>query len=1138
MRSDEYVILDNQLRRVGLLSNRVRAGTPFWGDTIEQSIADDDSAFAWEDLKDTFNTLNLAANKKSYDHNLTGLTIPSNAPDAQYIVPGNHLLYYDDENEHYYVMRIINIDETAKENEYQFSFDATNLAEWKLARTLPAAFDSDDVNAQTAFSNLLAKSGWRLVYNSTSTLTLKETFDGTSSAQSYLQGLAADYNVEIDCYVTLNSIGEVTDQIVEISDHLGSTDRKRIDYRQDIVGVERKLVDDALVSKLYVYGADGATIEDANNGVAFLTDPDANAKYNHDIKGAGSTWLEGTITSETIQNSSGLKAWGEKQLKMYNHPRYNYVVTMRSDIVGGIGDDMLIADFALNPPLIVKARVIKVTKSLSDPTVHSLTLGEYSSITPRVNKNDGDLTDLKEAIDQAQHKAMNAESKADQASNKATEAQVTATGAQEVAKKAQNTSDKAISKSTEAKNTATQAQQSAANASDQAVQADQKAGDAQVSADKAQTTAMDARNSADQAKDTAISANQTATDASKKADEAQTTATDTKNEVDEVRKTYFADNVFFQANQPDSTAEGAIWFQTKDSQQWLNYHQSATPDPEGETHQETITIQVPNDGVMVNTSGSFTWSGQQPINANPSMAARTQAYTYAGLSATYRGKTIADGYLWVYYTNYNGSVSYVPVKDLKSGLRFGTDSNPTSDPAAYHTETKTVTVGGNTQQVSHQETTNRVGIEYAASGKFYKTSGVTGVYTAPHQANKSYNFSATASNPIYYESKIYSDQWLWVVLNSGNTKMYAPAYTWNGSDDLSGVVALGIDTNQASNLPAREIKTVTETVNVPDTSADNDTQISLTLEDVEKVFEYQAGQWTEIPFQKQVIGASLMGASIDSPLISLGEDGALWSSYSYAQLSNWFKPIEAQGTVAMAKGELIVTGQTRHYENSDWGYYDTDQTFKAGTDTNYTTTIINAGGIKNEIQSSDREKLVARTFMDGNGFITTTGERGNIQNQISNQAFTSQTIYNSTTSDGANVNISPNGVLKRSTSATKYKLNISPLTDDLVKGYNLIRKVHPKQWFDRSQVENYAKSLTDNTPSNPDDRLLPVPGLIAEELVQAGLTDFVTYGKGGEVEGIDYAKLWTLLMPVCADLDQRLTDMESKLKDKGGHEHD
>ncbi|GAY74359.1 hypothetical protein [Lentilactobacillus kosonis] len=100
-------------------------------------------------MKDTFNTLNLAANKKSYDHQLTGMMIPSNAPDAKYITAGNHILYYDDENKHYYVLRIINVDEVAKDNEYQFSFDATNLAEWKLARTIPAAMSEDAINAQT-----------------------------------------------------------------------------------------------------------------------------------------------------------------------------------------------------------------------------------------------------------------------------------------------------------------------------------------------------------------------------------------------------------------------------------------------------------------------------------------------------------------------------------------------------------------------------------------------------------------------------------------------------------------------------------------------------------------------------------------------------------------------------------------------------------------------------------------------------------------------------------------------------------------------------------------------------------------------------------------------------------------------------
>ncbi|GAY74360.1 phage tail spike protein [Lentilactobacillus kosonis] len=290
----------------------------------------------------------------------------------------------------------------------------------------------------------MAKSGWRLEFNSRSNITLKEEFDGTSSAQSYLQQLAADYNVEIDCYVELNNVGEVTGQVVEVTDHLGSTSVQRLDYRHDLVGVERKLVDDALVSKLYVLGSDGATIEDANNGVAFLTDPDANAKYNHDIKGVGSTWLEGTITSDTIQNSSGLLAWGKKQLAMYNHPRYNYDITVRSDIKAGLGDDFRIADFALNPPLIVDARVIQVSKSLSDPSVHNLTLGEYSTISPRkiapnsdsaddieklrqeMNTADNQLTEdvtaVKTDVTQAKSDAQNAKDVANDAQQSATEA--------------------------------------------------------------------------------------------------------------------------------------------------------------------------------------------------------------------------------------------------------------------------------------------------------------------------------------------------------------------------------------------------------------------------------------------------------------------------------------------------------------------------------------------------------------------------------------------------------------------------------------------------------------------------------------------------------------------------------------------
>lgn len=1145
MRDDEYIILDNQLRRIGLLSNRVRAGTPFWGDTIDQAIAEDDSAFAWEDLKDTFNTINLAANKKSYDHTITGITVPSSAPDAKYVVPGNHLLYYDSENQKYYVMRLINIDESAKENDRSFSFDAQNLAEWKLTRTIPAAFTSDSVNAETAFSNLLAKSGWRLEYNSKSTLTLKEEYDGTSSAQSYLQQLAADYDLDLDCYVKLDNAGDIIDQIIEVSDHIGSTNLKRLDYRNDLVGVDRKLVDDALVTKLYVLGNDGATIEDANNGVAFLTDPDANAKYNHDLKGRGSTWLEGTITSDTIKNSNGLLAWGKNQLKMYNHPRYNYDITVRSDIAGGIGDDFRIVDFDLTPALIVDGRVIKVSKSKSDPSMHTLTLGEYSTITPRKVGDDADLTQLKKDIDEArsdassaQEAASSAQGEANNASKNATQAgqkadnaqtaantaqesadtaaknaeaaqatasdanetagkanstatgahktassaQITATGAQtaansagSVAAGAKTTADSAQATANGAKTTADSAQTTATGAQTTASSAKTAAGNAQSAANGAQstadsaktvattaqsaasgaqTTANGAKTAADSAQKTATTANSTANQANSVASSAQTTANsanDTARKastaVGQVSKTYFADNVYFQPDQPTDADVGALWFKVTDTEQYLNYHDDSTNGGTGSTT-KTVTVQVSNDGAKVAASGKFTWSGQQPIKRSPSMTAATRAYTYSGLSATYSGKMIESGVLWCYYTAYNGGVAYVPIKDLTSGTRYGTDTNAASDPAPYHTETQTITVPGTT----------------------------------------------------------------------GN--------------------------------------------------AVNDSQIALKVENVDDVQQYLSSTWSSIPFQKQLVGANISGASIDAPLISLGDGGVVWSSYSITQDPRFYQPIAAQGTVAMAQGELVVSGQTQYYDlgTNTWASYNTAGNLVDGEGTNYTTTIINAGGIKNEAQDSSRSNLIGRTYMNGikialgnsNGtdvfvvnrdglshsvsltapevYATTKLHAKLIQPDGANDALKlesgygdsrvqSKSIYNVTNSHGANVYITASGSLVRTASASKYKQDIHDMYDADTLSDALL-KVKPKYWFDKPSIQNIVDSNSKGTEPSLDATTAEQPGLIAEDLQELGLDKFLYYNTDGGLEGVDYSKLWVLLIPAITKLQSEIETMK------------
>ena len=601
---------------------------------------------------------------------------------------------------------------------------------------------------------------------------------------------------------------------------------------------------------------------------------------------------------------------------------------------------------------------------------------------------------------------------------------------------ADNASEKANSATTvasTAKTVASSAQATATGAKTAADNADKAASTAQSTATDAQNTANAAQTAANKAQETATTANDAATKA--------TTA------VGQVSKTYFANNVYFQPDQPIAADEGALWFKVTDTEQYLNYHDDSTNGGKGSTT-KTVTVQVSNDGKKVAASGKFTWNGQHPITQSPSMTAAVRAYTYSGLSATYEGKVIASGILWCYYTSYKGGIAYVPIKDLTSGTRYGTDTNATSDPKPYHTEAQIINVPGST----------------------------------------------------------------------GN--------------------------------------------------AVNDSQITLKVENVDDVQQYLTSAWSSIPFQKQLVGANISGASIDAPLISLGDGGVVWSSYSISQDPRFYQPIAAQGTVAMAQGELVVSGQTQYYDlnSNTWASYDTEGNLVDGENTNYTTTIINAGGIKNEAQDSARSNLVGRTYLNGlkislgdsDGNDVFTVDRRGLKHAVSltapeiyattrlhttliqpdgaNDALKlesgtgdsrvqSQSIYNVTNSHGANVYITATGSLTRSASATKYKQDIHDMYDADALSDALLQ-AKPKYWFDKPSIQNIVNATKNGEEPSLDATTTEQPGLIAEDLKELGLDKFLYHGQDGELEGVDYSKLWVLLIPALNKLRSEINTLK------------
>ncbi|MRI70245.1 hypothetical protein FDP56_07410 [Enterococcus casseliflavus] len=142
----------------------------------------------------------------------------------------------------------------------------------------------------------------------------------------------------------------------------------------------------------------------------------------------------------------------------------------------------------------------------------------------------------------------------------------------------------------------------------------------------------------------------------------------------------------------------------------------------------------------------------------------------------------------------------------------------------------------------------------------------------------------------------------------------------------------------------------------------------------------------------------------------------------------------------------------------------------------------------------------------------------------------SMAVYNRTYGSSSNMYITESGTLGRSTSATKYKLNITeaPEIEDL--GFKLLT-VMPKYWFDKSNIELAAKDLAYGGLNDVDPiTLRPHYGLIAEDLLGAGLEMFIsTKYQTGEIEGIEYDRLWVTLIPIVKSLVEKNVLLEVRL---------
>lgn len=127
------------------------------------------------------------------------------------------------------------------------------------------------------------------------------------------------------------------------------------------------------------------------------------------------------------------------------------------------------------------------------------------------------------------------------------------------------------------------------------------------------------------------------------------------------------------------------------------------------------------------------------------------------------------------------------------------------------------------------------------------------------------------------------------------------------------------------------------------------------------------------------------------------------------------------------------------------------------------------------------------------------------------------------TTQPANLHQATDGTIYVSTSSARAKVDVQDVTSDPER----ILGVPVRDWYDRAEADEYAAYLDGADDINPGGPWRRIPGVVAEEVEAAGLSQFVTYGTDGTPDGVMYDRLPLLLIPIVRDLRDRLETLEA-----------
>ena len=431
-----YTFLDNSLNTIGVLTNKGGQTNDYWGDSITHEIATSQDVLTSVSLSVDKPSVNIdtSGNQKTWNHVIQGLSFNIDGIGRK-VNENDYLIYQEGTNGKYYLMAITQVDESAVQSGFHYkTVQGLNAAAYDLSRKTLRAKSFAQIpdntqekgTAQNILKYIFEDINWDVRTIGSFGAVDYDIAEGTT-AQAVLLDIIGMFEAEVDAYVQLNNWGKGANvfnkngsikRIFDFSTSLGKYRGETIRYDKNMVSITKTGARDSMYTKLYVNG-NNITIADANKGADFIVDDVANRKYNK--LGAVSTpvtYLEGIISNSAIESPTALLAWGKKQLKILNHPRYNYQISATNDDKVQLGDTVIIQDTHASDPIYLKSKVISKTVSLADPVNNSFIVGEFSPIVIGADNGLEDTNQIMQLVNQANQTAINAQNKANENAKK------------------------------------------------------------------------------------------------------------------------------------------------------------------------------------------------------------------------------------------------------------------------------------------------------------------------------------------------------------------------------------------------------------------------------------------------------------------------------------------------------------------------------------------------------------------------------------------------------------------------------------------------------------------------------------------------------------------------------------------------